>query len=470
MVLIVKIVYCCHIVHNLKKMRIFIWMVLICLLSSCAPSSRHLPSLHHQAVSKSWSLLHETSIYSVPVETIDQNRVMSLFWNFVDPEGKFNKDDRNIFNSKREAFERAVKGEDLSPIDQLIENIPGERSMVEWHVYFSWINAIAKTVDPLASYYPPSMQEQVDLMVKASSQGTGIELYEENGRVFVKYLNPRGPSSRSGVQTGDELLFASNKDGSWSSQDGSFSDAQRRVRGSAKSEINIKVLRAGKEISFLIEGDHWVEPSLRPSLIKKGDYYIVRVPLFYKDEDPVGGWLENTEMDVSRLLDEIPSGALWVLDLRGNPGGVLEQALDVASVFGAQGLAWELRGRRLSSQVFLPSSDASPRLPAAVWVDKSTASSAEALASVLMARGVVIVGEETYGKNTTQMLFPLDPWGQHNQGYSKSGFLLISSSRASWSNGLNGSIVPSCAVEELVPTQAQTDQSFISLTQKCLKV
>lgn len=444
-------------------------VLLACLLSACSPSSKRPPDdIHHQAVSKSWMLLRESSIYSVPAEAIDQERVMSLFWGFVDPENKINKADRNIFGSDRLSFERAVKGEDLSRIDRLASSIPGESSVVEWHVYVSWINAVAKTVDPLASYYPPSMQDQVDLMVKASSQGTGIEIYQENGQVFVKSLDKRGPSFERGIQEGDVLLSASSQNGRWNAQNDSFSDAQRQVRGSAKSEVSIKVLRAGKELTFLIEGEHWVEPSLRPSLIKKGAYHILSIPSFYKDENQRGGWLENTEKDVSKLLDEIPQGALWVLDLRGNPGGVLDQALDVASVLGAQGLAWELQGRHLSSQVFLPSSTASRQMPVAVWVDSSTGSSAEALASVLINRGVLSVGEETYGKNTTQMLFPLDPWGQHHQGYSKSGFLLVSSSRANWSNEQNGTIVPSCLVEEGVASQ--TDESFISLTQKCLKV
>ena len=396
--------------------------------------------------------------------------MVSLFWSLLDPGEKWiEAADRSGFMLSEADFVAAAQGLEFAELDKLADQLPPPRDAARWHVYSSWINAVARSQDPLASFYSPNRQEDVDVMVKAAMEGPGIDLVSTDGKLSIYTVDGRGPAAQAGVRPGSELLAVSDGSNWWETKGMSQQEVEEKLRGKSDSVVKIKVAseKGGKVIA--IKRAHWILKEFRPTLTKIDGVSVIHLPRFYQDRDPAGKWDEGTEKDFKALIDSLGPEDKWVLDLRGNPGGVLDQALDVATAMGIRGHAWSLISKHAKVDVKIPASSAQLMLPDAVWVDRKTGSSAEALAGILSARNVVVVGEPTFGKTTMQLLFPLDPRGYSKKGFSKTGFLLMSSAHASWSKGPPGPLQPSCPYAKKAHLASQLDRGYWLATKKCLQ-
>ncbi|HEX7098258.1 MAG TPA: S41 family peptidase [Acidimicrobiia bacterium] len=209
-----------------------------------------------------------------------------------------------------------------------------------------------------------------------------------------------GPAREAGLQEGDEFLAVDGEpiDGL------SVDEVTSRVRGPAGTQVELTLLRDGEEFTITLTRAAVQVPVVEAELV--GDVAYIRLNVFTDNAD------EQLRRELEDLLGENPSTI--VLDLRNNPGGLLETAINVTSEFLADGLVvttespesvtpYPVHGDGIATD---------PNLELFVVVNRGSASASEVVAGALAdADRAAIVGEPTFGKNTVQQRFPLSNGG-----------------------------------------------------------
>jgi carboxyl-terminal processing protease len=256
--------------------------------------------------------------------------------------------------------------------------------------------------DPNSSFISARAYEEFEIRTTSGEYGgVGLEVVERDGHVTVVAPVPGTPGARSGIRPGDWFveIEGENAEG-WP-----VDRAVQVLRGEPGSSVQVKMGRAGVDepIPFTLTRDVIHLRSVPFSLVLEGGVGYVPLQIF-----------RTTSSDEVRVaLDSLVAEGIEsvILDLRGNPGGLLEEGIGVAELFLGRGAAIaETRGRgRGQSRAFQASVDAAyPDLPLLVLVDGASASASEIVAGALQDhdRGVV-VGLPTYGKGSVQTLFRL---------------------------------------------------------------
>jgi carboxyl-terminal processing protease len=251
--------------------------------------------------------------------------------------------------------------------------------------------------DPATTLTSPEQADLSAAQLRGTFEGIGVEIDRRNGQLQVVAPIAGSPAERAGLRAGDVIVGVDDQDISQLS----LGDVSRRIRGPRGSAVQIALLRDGSPLSATVVRDTITVESVRSRLVP-GDTPLayVRIALF---SEPTA---RQVREHLGPLLANGAQGV--VLDLRGNPGGYLSSAVDVASVFLKDclvmyqergGLAHTRRPYRTTS------SPQAPDLPIAVLVDRGSASAAEIVAAALRdnERGV-LVGEKTFGKGTVQEL------------------------------------------------------------------
>jgi carboxyl-terminal processing protease len=252
--------------------------------------------------------------------------------------------------------------------------------------------------DPHTLYLDPDMSEVSDAELRGGFEGIGVHVDLVDGRLRVVAPIEGSPSEKAGLRAGDYLLQADGKDLAGLP----LLQAVNLIRGPR-----------GSAVRLLVQRDGWAEP--RPFDVTRADVKLESVRTRLLDGNVVyvrintfaGTTAHDLRAPLDRLLDAHPRGL--VLDLRANPGGYLQAALDVASEFIPDGVLLTEEyadGRR---EVFRakPGGHAT-EVPIAVLVDHGSASAAEIVAGAIRDRGRgVLVGEQTFGKGTVQHVHAL---------------------------------------------------------------
>ena len=259
-------------------------------------------------------------------------------------------------------------------------------------------------LDPYSRYLTPA--EALAARIRRVGQaGLGLELGaggRGNRDVVVAALEPGRPAATSGVRRGDRVLAVDGVP--VSARD--FGFAASLLEGPAETEVELRLERGGKRRSVLLRRRVAPVPSVR-SEARDGVLW-VRIEAF---TDSTDGRLAEA------VLAAAASGATrgLVLDLRGNRGGLLSQAVSVAGAFLAGGtVAWTSGRHPDAARVWeAPGPDLAEGLPLVVLVDGRTASAAEIVAAALGERGrAVVVGSATTGKGLIQAVVPLPNGGE----------------------------------------------------------
>lgn len=280
-----------------------------------------------------------------------------------------------------------VKGDYIEPID--------DAALIE-----SAIRGMVSGLDPHSQYL--SAREYRDIRINSSGSytGVGIEVAEIKGTIRVITSIAGSPAALSGIRSGDQIIAV---DGA-SVESGRLQDTLALLRGHAGSKVTVTVLRDDVAIDHEMRRQVIRVASVHKELLKPS-YGYVRVSQFR----------ENTARELSHAVDDLQkvNGGLLdglVLDLRNNPGGVLDAAVDVSDLFLDSGIIVTADGRTVDSR-FTRSAQRGDILDGAalvVLVNKGSASAAEIVAGALRDHNrATIVGTRTFGKGLVQTVMPL---------------------------------------------------------------
>ncbi len=255
--------------------------------------------------------------------------------------------------------------------------------------------------DPHSSFLPASDFENLRIRTQGEYGGVGLEVVDRGGYVTVVSPIPGGPGGRMGIRAGDQFYEIDGV-----AADTMVTDqAVELLRGEPGTDVSVRMLRPGvsEPIDF----------SVTREVI-----HLRAVPFAQLLDDGVGyvpllTFRETTAREVRAAVDSLRSEGMTglVLDLRGNPGGLLDQGIATTDLFLETGqVVVETRGRDAAqNETYSASSpDQYPGLPIAVLIDAGSASASEIIAGALQDHDrAILIGETTFGKGSVQTLYPL---------------------------------------------------------------
>ncbi len=262
------------------------------------------------------------------------------------------------------------------------------------------INGMLSSLDPHSAYLSPRSFKEMQVQSKGEFGGLGIEVTMENGVVKVVSPIDDTPAFRAGLKPGDLITHIDSE----RVLGLTLSQAVDRMRGPVDAPITVTVRREG-EAPFDVT---IVRAVIRIQSVRRraeGDVGYIRVTSFN------GNTLSGIKNAVSRLKEEVGDGLKgYVIDLRNNPGGLLDQAISVSDAFLEQGEIVSTRGRdEDSAQRFnAKPGDIAGGLPLVVLINEGSASAAEIVAGALRDhRRAIVMGTGSFGKGSVQSMIPI---------------------------------------------------------------
>jgi carboxyl-terminal processing protease len=264
------------------------------------------------------------------------------------------------------------------------------------------IQGMLYTLDPHSSYFPYSEFKKLKEDQDSRFYGIGVTILQHRDGVYVQSTVEGTPAARAGLRYGDRIVEVEGKDArEWTSE-----QVSKNVRGGRGEPVNIKVERVGSEaaLNFTIVRDAVPLPSIRNEfMIRPGTGYI----------GLTGGFNHTTDDELREAVAHLKAQGMQqlILDLRNNPGGLLDQAIDVSSEFLPRDkVVVSVKGRSEYSQPIVYKSKGSDpeELPLVVLINRNTASASEIVAGAIQDHGRgLIVGETSFGKGLVQKVYQL---------------------------------------------------------------
>jgi carboxyl-terminal processing protease len=266
------------------------------------------------------------------------------------------------------------------------------------------INGMLTSLDPHSGYLNEKSFEEMQVQTKGEFGGLGIEVTMENGLVKVVSPIDDTPAFKAGIQAGDYISQINDEQ----VMGLALSDAVEKMRGKVGSEIKITVLREGlkEPLEIKIIRDLIKIKSIRFHV--EGDIGYVRVTSFSEQTTA------NMIKAIESLDTEIKDMKGLVLDLRNNPGGLLDQAISVSDAFLDKGEIVSTRERNPDdTQRFAANAgDILQGRPMVVLINQGSASASEIVAGALKDhKRAIIMGTKSFGKGSVQTVIPLKEYG-----------------------------------------------------------
>ena len=275
-----------------------------------------------------------------------------------------------------------------------------DKSLVEYA-----LNGMLSNLDPHSSYMNEEEYKSMEIQNSGEFGGLGIEVTMENGVVKVVSPIDDTPAFRAGIQAGDLIIKIDNEPVSGMT----LSDAVKRMRGKVGSEIVLTIIREGAKepiVSKLIRDIIQIQ-SARSRV--EGTVGYLRVTTF--NQQTFKGLKKGFE-DINKELGDKVTG--YVLDLRNNPGGLLDQAVAVSDAFLEQGEIVSTRGRAKEDMRRDNSTpgDLAKGLPVVVLVNGGSASASEIVAGALQDhKRAIVLGTQSFGKGSVQTIIAVPGHG-----------------------------------------------------------
>jgi carboxyl-terminal processing protease len=263
------------------------------------------------------------------------------------------------------------------------------------------IVGMLQQLDAHSSFLTKDDFKEMQVSTSGEFSGIGIEISVEGGRITVISPIDDTPADKAGLKAGDAILEIEGQ----STQDMSLMDAVQRIRGPKGKPVNLTIVHKGsnKPEKYRIVRDAIPIISVKSSEVEPG-YLLVRITRFN----------ENTTNELKDAVNSYTkSNALKgiILDLRNNPGGLLDQAVSVSDYFLTKGRIVTIKGKKDEQRKdFDSKKDGSePNVPVTVVINAGSASASEIVAGALQDnKRALLVGDKTFGKGSVQTVIPLN--------------------------------------------------------------
>jgi carboxyl-terminal processing protease len=264
------------------------------------------------------------------------------------------------------------------------------------------INGMLSSLDPHSSFMPPDVYKEMKIDTLGEFGGLGIEITIRDHALIIVSPIEDTPAFRAGLKAGDQIV----KIGDEFTKDMTIMDAVKKMRGPKGTKVTITVMREGfdKPQAFTLVRELIKIQSVKAKTLEDGFGY-VRLTQFQ----------ERTAEDLQKALEQLhhdnPQGlGGLILDLRNNPGGLLDQAVKVADEFLSSGLIVYTKGREEGSNMKFSAQagGTEPDYPIVVLINGGSASASEIVAGALHDHErAVIMGIQSFGKGSVQTVMPL---------------------------------------------------------------
>src|SRR6266481_6266630 len=268
------------------------------------------------------------------------------------------------------------------------------------------IQGMLFTLDPHSVYFSTTEFRKLKEDQASSFYGIGVQILRHDDGVYIQSVVEGTPAARAGLRFGDRIVEVDGKD----ARDWSSDEVSKNVRGERGKDVLLKVERAGEEaaVTVNIVRDSVPLPSIRNAFMLGSATGYVGL---------VGGFQHTTDDELRESIAGLKKdGGMrqMILDLRNNPGGLLDQAIDVASEFLPRNkVIVSVKGRsEYHEPAIYKSNGTDPEeLPLVVLINRNTASASEIVAGAIQDHGRgLIVGETSFGKGLVQHVFQIAPY------------------------------------------------------------
>jgi carboxyl-terminal processing protease len=265
------------------------------------------------------------------------------------------------------------------------------------------INGMLSSLDPHSSFMPPDMYKEMKIETKGAFGGLGIEISIKEGILTVISPIEDTPAYKAGIKAGDQILKIDSK----FTKDLSVMEAVKRMRGNKGTKVILTIMRESfeKPKEFPLTRDVIQVKSVKFKTLDDGFGYI-RIAQFQ----------EKTDDDLSAAFESLKKGnggklRGLVLDLRNDPGGLLDQAVRVADHFLEEGkLIVYTEGREKDAKMRFTArkGDKEANYPVVILINSGSASASEIVAGALQDHNrAVVMGTQSFGKGSVQTIIPL---------------------------------------------------------------
>ena len=264
------------------------------------------------------------------------------------------------------------------------------------------INGMLNTLDPHSSYMPPDVYKEMQVETQGKFGGLGIEITIKDDLLTIVSPIEDTPAYQAGIKPGDQIV----KIGEEFTKNMTMFDAVKKLRGKEGTKVTLTIMREGftQPKDFTLTRATIQIKSVKSKIVDERIGYI-RITQFQ----------EQTTRDFRKALAEleskVPSLQGLILDLRNNPGGLLESAVEVSDEFIDSGLIVYTEGRSEGQRMEFKAKNNGNKhhYPMIVLVNAGSASGSEIVAGALQDYGLaVLLGTRTFGKGSVQTVIPLD--------------------------------------------------------------
>ncbi len=313
-------------------------------------------------------------------------------------------------------IEHQARTETLKNMDELYERIE-ELELNDW--YSTFLNSITNLYDPHTMYMSPRIKSDFDQSMAGKIEGIGARLTKKGMYTEVVELISGGPAMKQGeLEPGDKILKVGQGDSLAVDIVGMrLYKAIKHIKGKKGTEVRLTVKKkldgSTKVIPIVRDVVEFEETFVKSSVVMKNGkkYGIIDLPMFYIDFKDRTARTSSSDMEkeIERLNKEGVEGL--ILDLRGNGGGSLKTAIEIAGLFIKNGPVVQVKYREKNARV---RNDNDSRIqwkkPLVILVDEISASASEILAGAMQdyGRAIIMGSKQTYGKGTVQNITPLN--------------------------------------------------------------
>jgi carboxyl-terminal processing protease len=304
---------------------------------------------------------------------------------------------QRIFADKEETYEGLKLFTDIISLveDNYVDSVDTKK------LIHSAIQGMIRSLDPHSSFMPPEAFEELQIDTHGEFGGIGIVITMKKGILTVVSPIEGTPAYRKGIQAGDRIVKVDGEP----TQDMEMWEAVKKMRGKKGTPVLITIARDGKEKPFDVEIIRDIIPieSVRSASLSDGYGYVW-----------VTNFREKTVDDIIDTLDELKSNTNQfkglILDLRDNPGGLLDQAVKLVDLFIDEGNIVSIKGRseENTKEFDAHSENTEPDYPIVVLINSGSASASEIVAGALQDhKRALILGITSFGKGSVQTVEPL---------------------------------------------------------------